>query len=83
MVNRPDTIAGFHEQDWLIVVEALMYWAEAQDEDGVVGSPRKEQALELAACIADQHGVPIGEVYDQIDENWSGTPGFHTADASD
>lgn len=78
---RPDSINEFHEQDWMIIVEALAKWStqELLDSAGSseVGTPRGARANELAAVISseklgvDQLILEGGEFDERaVDERW-------------
>ncbi len=52
-----------HPQDDLLVVFALVELARDHK-----GRPTEDHAFDLAAKIADQHGLTIIEVYRQLEE---------------
>ncbi|WP_306060700.1 hypothetical protein [Natronococcus wangiae] len=65
-----------HEQDWLIVIEALETYASPFDysiEDNPLLGPRRALAMELAELFADHCDIPEGEIEDHIDEDWDGS----------
>ena len=78
-VDRPDSIEDMHEQDWLIVIEALMEYGspftpgseEFRGEN--LEDPRRVLAFELAGVFADYCEVPAGDLEDHIDPEWDGT----------
>jgi hypothetical protein len=67
----PATIDEFHDQDWLIIVEALAAWGgnpNALDSN----EPRKTRAWDLMSTIASERDFPEGNPLQQIDDTWSG-----------
>lgn len=79
MVERPDKLTDMHEQDWLIVIEALMHYSSPVDpQSGAMrefdlSDPRRALAMELAGVVADHIDVPEGDIQKHIDEDWDGT----------
>ena len=79
MVERPNGVSDFHEQDWLIVIEALMHYSSPVDpQSGAMrefdlSDPRRALAPELAGVIADHIDVPEGDIQQHIDEEWDGS----------
>lgn len=79
VVERPDSVEDMHEQDWLIVIEALMEFASPFDpraddfEPENLQDPRHALAFELAAMIAEYCEIPEGDLEGHIDPEWDGT----------
>lgn len=68
-----------HEQDWLLVIEALMHYASPVDPQSGelrgfdLDDPRKGLAFELAGFFADYVDIPEGSIEDHVDPEWDGT----------
>lgn len=83
MADRPDSIEEMHEQDWLLVIEALMHYASPVDPQSgafrdvdpfeITGDPRRGLAFELAAFFSEVAEIPEGDVEDHIDREWDGS----------
>lgn len=77
-VERPDSLEDMHEQDWLIVIEALAEYGipfeEGSDEfhPEALSDPRRMLAFELSALFADHCDIPEGDIGAHIDEGWNG-----------
>lgn len=71
--RRPDQPAGiddFHEQDWLIVCEALARWAADPSDVERLADARKARAFDLLAALADDLDIPEGDLLEQVDDEW-------------
>ena len=68
--DHPDSIDEFHEQDWLIVCEALARWAGEPTDVEHLADPRKARAFDLLGVIADEFDVSEGDLMSQVDEEW-------------
>jgi hypothetical protein len=68
--DRPNSTDDFHEQDWLIVCEALARWAADPSDVERLADPRKARAFDLLGVIADDLDVPEGDLLEQVDEDW-------------
>ncbi|WP_273837531.1 hypothetical protein [Halococcus sp. PRR34] len=65
----PATISQMHDQDWLIIVEALAAWGgDPQTVDS--SAPRKGRAWDLMSTIASERGFPEGNPLKQVDDAW-------------
>lgn len=60
-----------HPQDWLLVAEALVFYAGDPRE---FETGREERAYELAELIAAEQGLEPHDLARQIDNEWSGPP---------
>jgi hypothetical protein len=70
-LEPPAAIEEFHDQDWLIVIEALGAWGgnpNALDST----EPRKTRAWDLMSTIASERDFPEGNSLEQIDDAWGG-----------
>lgn len=65
----PAAIAEFHDQDWLIVIEALAAWA-GNPTDDMLTNPRKGRAWDLLSTIASERDFPDDGPLKQVDETW-------------
>lgn len=61
-----------HEQDWLILAEALAEWLNGDPD---VSDPRKARGWELLRDISIHCGVREGDLGAAIDPTWSGPDG--------
>lgn len=65
----PAAIDEFHDQDWLIVIEALASWAgNPQTLD--LSDPRKARAWNLMSTIASERDFPDDRPLQQVDDSW-------------
>lgn len=69
----PAAIAEFHDQDWLIIVEALAAWAGNPSDPDLLTNPRKGRAWNLASTIASERDFPDDRPLKQVDSGW-GSP---------
>ena len=69
-----ETIDDLHDQDWLIIFEALAEWGgdPTKLDDA---SPRRQRSWELIDIIADEHNMPEDEFTRQIVDDWRGPDG--------
>lgn len=65
----PAAIREFHDQDWLIVIEALAAWAGNPTND-MLTNPRKGRAWDLTSTIASERDFPDDRLLKQADEMW-------------
>ena len=80
MDKRPP-IDEFHEQDWLLIMEALQEWAEQgiegevteEDVRNMSKEPRKVLAIQLRDAIGIDMEIPLEDYKAQIDPQWDGS----------
>jgi hypothetical protein len=65
----PAAIEEFHDQDWLIIVEALAAWA-GNPQAFDLSDPRKGRAWDLMSTIASERDFPDDRPLQQVDETW-------------
>lgn len=79
MAEPPDTIAEMHEQDWLLVIQALTHFSSPVDphsgatRDLGPTAPRATLAFELGSMIADHIGISEDKLNVCIDFDWDGS----------
>lgn len=85
--DRPAAeVAGvddFHEQDWLIICEALARWAGNPADVERLADPRTARAFDLINTIADDVDLPEGDLMAQVDEDWPTTASAEAETGSD
>jgi hypothetical protein len=65
----PAAIDEFHDQDWLIIVEALAAWA-GNPQPFDLSDPRKGRAWDLMSTIASEQDFPDDNPLKQVDDGW-------------
>jgi hypothetical protein len=65
----PAVTDEFHDQDWLIIVEALAMWG-GNPTTLDSSAPRKGRAWDLMSTIASERDFPEGNPLEQIDDAW-------------
>lgn len=66
----PAAISEFHDQDWLIIVEALAAWAGNPSDPEMLTDPRKGRAWNLMSTIASERNFPDESPLKQVDDRW-------------
>jgi hypothetical protein len=66
----PAAIGEFHDQDWLIIVEALATWG-GNPNTLDSSEPRKARAWNLMSTIASERDFPKGNPLKQVDDTWA------------
>jgi hypothetical protein len=65
----PAMIGEFHDQDWLIIIEALAAWG-GNSNTLDARAPRKTHAWNLVSTIASEREFPEGNPLQQVDDSW-------------
>jgi hypothetical protein len=65
----PAAIDEFHDQDWLIVIEALAAWA-GNPQAFDLSNPREGRAWDLMSTIASERDFPDDNPLKQVDDGW-------------
>ena len=65
----PAAIGEFHDQDWLIIVEALAAWG-GNPNTLDSSAPRKGRAWDLMSTIASEREFPDGNPLKQVEDAW-------------
>lgn len=66
----PAAIAEFHDQDWLIIMEALASWGGNPNDPDLLTNPRKGRAWDLVSVIASERDFPDDRPLQQVDDSW-------------